>query len=86
MSERAFGVIVPSSNRVVERTTEKVLAYFPDVAACYSRIPLHGNGKGQPVDGYDVPSLDGALESLGVPATHRLRAPDPDEQVPDGLR
>jgi maleate isomerase len=64
MSERAFGVIVPSSNRVVERTTEKILAYFPDVAACYSRIPLHGNGKGQPADGYDVASLDGAIELL----------------------
>ncbi|RUT31410.1 Asp/Glu/hydantoin racemase [Arsenicitalea aurantiaca] len=64
MTERAFGVIVPSSNRVVERTTEKVLAYFPDLAACYSRIPLFGAGGGQPSDGYNVASLDSAIELL----------------------
>lgn len=64
MSERAFGVIVPSSNRVVERTTEIVLSHFPDVAACYARIPLHGPGAGQPKDGYNVASLDQAVELL----------------------
>lgn len=64
MNERAFGVIVPSSNRVVERTTEKVLAHFPDLAACYARIPLWGAGSGQPSDGYDVSSLDTAVELL----------------------
>lgn len=64
MSERAFGVIVPSSNRVVERTTEQVLAFFPNLAACYARIPLWGTGGGQPSDGYDVASLDGAIELL----------------------
>lgn len=64
MDERAFGVIVPSSNRVVERTTEKVLAYYPEIAACYSRIPLWGAGSGQPSDGYDVASLEAAIELL----------------------
>lgn len=59
--ERAFGVLVPSSNRVVERTTEAVLVRFPGLAACYSRIPLWANGLGQPADGYNVPALDEAI-------------------------
>ncbi len=62
--ERAFGVVVPSSNRVVERTTEAILGRFTDLAACYARIPLWANGAGQPSDGYDVSSLDGAIELL----------------------
>lgn len=64
MSERAFGVIVPSSNRNVERTTEAVLSFFPELAACYARIPLFGAGKGQPSDGYNLPALDDAVELL----------------------
>lgn len=64
LKERAFGVVVPSSNRVVERTTEAVIAKFTGIAACYARIPLFANGAGQPSDGYDVASLDGAIELL----------------------
>lgn len=64
MNERAFGVIVPSSNRVVERTTEAVIARFPGLAACYARIPLWGAGAGQPSDAYDVASLDEAIRMI----------------------
>ncbi|WP_298955007.1 hypothetical protein [uncultured Methylobacterium sp.] len=35
----AAGVILPSSNRVVERATEARLAGHPRVAACYARVP-----------------------------------------------
>lgn len=52
-SDRAIGVVVPSSNRVVERVTQDVLRLFPDVDACFTRIPYHGKGKGQPEHGYD---------------------------------
>jgi len=42
--ERGMGMILPSSNRVVERTTEAILAHFPGVAASYARIPYWGDG------------------------------------------
>lgn len=64
MKERAFGVIVPSSNRVVERVTERIIAHFSDLAACYARIPLFGAGSGQPADGYDVGSLKEAIRLI----------------------
>lgn len=64
LSERAFGVVVPSSNRVVERTTEAIIGKFTGLAACYARIPLWANGSGQPADGYNVAALDDAIEML----------------------
>lgn len=44
----AIGVILPSSNRVVERVTHSILAGFPDVDACFTRVPYSGH----PPDGY----------------------------------
>lgn len=46
----AIGVILPSSNRVVERVTHAVLAGYPDIDACFSRVPYDGH----PPDGYDL--------------------------------
>ncbi len=45
----ALGVILPSSNRVVERATEARLAGRP-VAACYARVPYGAMLRGE---GYD---------------------------------
>jgi maleate isomerase len=61
--ERGIGVLVPSSNRTVERVTEAILGRVPGIAACYARIPLYGDGRsgGQRGDGYDVaPILEAA--------------------------
>lgn len=60
----AMGVVVPSSNRIVERVTEDVLRFIPDVDASYARIPYWGRGNGQPAVGYDVESFLGAVELL----------------------
>lgn len=46
----AIGVILPSSNRVVERVTKSILEDFPGVDACFSRVPYSGH----PADGYDI--------------------------------
>lgn len=46
----AIGVILPSSNRVVERVTKSILQDFPGVDACFSRVPYAGH----PADGYDL--------------------------------
>ena len=64
--ERGVGVLVPSSNRTVERTTEILLAPFPGLGACYSRIPLWGDAKsgGQKADGYDLGPILSAAELL----------------------
>jgi maleate isomerase len=61
---RAIGVIAPSSNRVVERVTIDVLRLFPDVDACFARIPYFGDGQGQPADGYDARPFLSASEQL----------------------
>lgn len=50
MQVPAIGVILPSSNRVVERVTKSILADFPGVDACFSRVPYAGH----PPDGYDL--------------------------------
>lgn len=47
----ALGVILPSSNRVVERVTHAMLRDCPGVDACFSRVPYAGH----PADGYDLP-------------------------------
>ncbi|WP_425623813.1 hypothetical protein [Agrobacterium radiobacter] len=46
----ALGIILPSSNRVVERVTRSVLQDFPGVDACFTRVPYAGH----PPDGYDL--------------------------------
>lgn len=50
MSIPAIGVILPSSNRVVERVTNVILADYPGIDACFSRVPYGGH----PADGYDL--------------------------------
>jgi maleate isomerase len=64
--ERGIGVVVPSSNRTVERVTETILAHFPGVAACYARIPLWGDGRtgGQRSDAYDIEAVVAAADLL----------------------
>jgi maleate isomerase len=54
MSDRpAIGVILPSSNRVVERVTRDLLTFMPPLDACFARIPYYGDGQGQPAGRYD---------------------------------
>ncbi|MEO1019230.1 MAG: hypothetical protein AAFY56_16295 [Pseudomonadota bacterium] len=64
--ECGIGVIVPSSNRTVERVTETVLARFDGLAACYARIPLWGDARagGQNPNAYDFPPILEATEQL----------------------
>jgi maleate isomerase len=64
--ERGIGVIVPSSNRTVERVTEAILAHFPELGASYARIPYWGDNRsgGQKADGYDFEALMTAVELL----------------------
>jgi maleate isomerase len=50
MQVPAIGIILPSSNRVVERVTKSILEDFPGVDACFSRVPYAGH----PDDGYDL--------------------------------
>jgi maleate isomerase len=50
MTIPAIGVILPSSNRVVERVTNVILADYPGVDACFSRVPYGGH----PANGYDL--------------------------------
>lgn len=38
-ARRCIGVIVPSSNRIVERVTENILGDAEGIDACYTRIP-----------------------------------------------
>lgn len=64
-ADRAIGTILPSSNRVVERTTQAVLASYPDIDACFARISYHGHGRGQPADDYDLDAFVAAGEMLG---------------------
>jgi maleate isomerase len=64
--ERGVGVLVPSSNRTVERVTETIFARFPELGACYARIPYWGDNRsgGQKADGYDFDALLTAAELL----------------------
>lgn len=54
MTIPAIGTILPSSNRVVERTTAAIMARFPGVDSCCARVAYYGDGLGQPADGYDT--------------------------------
>ena len=60
----AIGVILPSSNRVVERATHDVLSHLPGVDACFTRIAYFGDGQGQPAGRYDETPFLAAAELL----------------------
>jgi maleate isomerase len=63
-AQRAIGVIVPSSNRIVERVTLDILSLIPDIDACFARIPYFGDGQGQPPGRYDQQPFLAAAELL----------------------
>lgn len=65
MARPAIGTILPSSNRVVERTTLALLRNMPGVDACFARIPYAPDGTGQPKDGYDLAAYAEAARLLG---------------------
>jgi len=50
----AIGFIVPSSNRIVERATRRILERVPGMDACFARVPYDGH----PADGYDTASFE----------------------------
>lgn len=56
----AIGVILPSSNRVVERVTQTMLADYPGIDACFSRVPYEGH----PPDGYTLAHFRQAADML----------------------
>jgi len=56
----AIGVIVPSSNRIVERVTRRILDEEPGIDACFARVPYAGH----PPDGYDMASFSQAAGLL----------------------
>jgi len=56
----ALGVILPSSNRVVERVTRAMLDARPGWDACFARVPYAGH----PADGYDLPPFRQAAALL----------------------
>ncbi|MFE1600184.1 Asp/Glu/hydantoin racemase [Methylobacterium sp. ID0610] len=59
----ALGVILPSSNRVVERATEAALAAVPGVAAAYARVPY---------DALTRPGREAYDETVFLDAAHLL--------------
>lgn len=65
MPRPAIGTILPSSNRMVERTLAGILPLFPEVDGCVARIPYWGQGLGQPRDGYDLAGFREAARLLG---------------------
>jgi maleate isomerase len=69
---RAFGTILPSSNRSVERVTAAILGHFPGLDACFARIPYHGPGIGQPPDAYDAEPFREAARQLGHAAVEAV--------------
>ena len=71
MMHTAIGTILPSSNRVVERTTAAILRHLPEVDGCFARIPYAPDGSGQPQGAYDGASYAvaaGLLAHAGVGA------------------
>lgn len=63
----ALGVILPSSNRVVERATEARLAGLP-AAACYARVPYGAMLKGEAYDEAVFLTAADLLADAGVAA------------------
>ncbi|MBB3979141.1 maleate isomerase [Rhizobium azooxidifex] len=64
VAARAFGVLLPSSNRVVERVTRAIIEGFPGIDACFSRVPYGGH----PAAGYDEAAF---LNAAGMLAQAR---------------
>jgi len=56
----AIGVILPSSNRIVERVTRSILENYPGVDACFTRVPYAGH----PSDGYNLEPFRRAASML----------------------
>lgn len=65
MSRIAIGTILPSSNRVVERSTAALLRHLPGLDHCVARIPYAPDGSGQPAGAYDAESYATAARLLG---------------------
>lgn len=65
MARIAIGSIVPSSNRVVERTTAAILRHLAGIDSCVARIPYAPDGSGQPAGSYDAASYAEAARLLG---------------------
>ncbi len=65
MSRIAIGTILPSSNRVVERSTAALLRHLPGIDHCAARIPYAPDGSGQPAGAYDAESYTTAARLLG---------------------
>ena len=61
----AIGNIIPSSNRVAERTVAGIMTLFPLMDSCVSRITYYGAGIGQPADGYAEEAYRLAAWQLG---------------------
>ncbi|QIB35977.1 hypothetical protein [Ancylobacter pratisalsi] len=57
---RAIGIILPSSNRVVERVTRDILDDLPGIDACFTRVPYGGH----PPDGYTMQAFREAAQML----------------------
>ncbi|KFC75948.1 hypothetical protein FG93_00088 [Bosea sp. LC85] len=68
-ARRAIGLIVPSSNRVVERVAARLLAGTPEIDCCIARVPYGGIVAAGPSGGYRLEPFDSAatlLEEAGV--------------------
>ncbi|MTH61519.1 hypothetical protein [Paracoccus litorisediminis] len=57
---RAIGLILPSSNRVVERVAHRMIAGRDDIDLCFARVPYAGH----PADGYDMSVFRAAARML----------------------
>lgn len=63
-SRRAIGLIVPSSNRVVERVAGQMLAGHPNIDCCIARVPYGGIVETGTAPGYRLEPFDGAAMLL----------------------
>ncbi|RYE34567.1 MAG: hypothetical protein EOP23_04525 [Hyphomicrobiales bacterium] len=61
---RAIGMIVPSSNRVVERVATRMLATHPDIDLCVARVPYGGIVEGDACPRYRLETFDAAAALL----------------------
>jgi maleate isomerase len=63
LARASIGVITPSANVVVERTTIRLLRAFPKVDANFSRVRVKGRAELRE-DGYDLDAMLGAARLL----------------------
>ncbi|MGO4671793.1 hypothetical protein AB4Z40_02755 [Bosea sp. 2YAB26] len=63
-ARRAIGLIVPSSNRVVERVAARLLAGTPEIDCCIARVPYDGIVAAAPAAGYRLEPFDTAAMLL----------------------